>query len=165
MQNLMSDMKKRPSSSEDERSVLHRTPAVPPHLAQLANKKSAGDGGKTTGMPASLTAGTALLPYRKSDTLCPDNGGDSVPDYSPQGAFGGQLPGPFTTCADIGLSPFPDSLNPALAATNPDLGRCCMHLYGREYTTSRPSCQIDFRTPKPLYRCGLSFDSSFSLGI
>jgi len=28
----------------------------------------------------------------------------------PQGAFGGQLPGPFTACAGIGLPPYPDSL-------------------------------------------------------
>ena len=39
-------------------------------------------------------------------------------------AFGGRLPGPFTSCAGIGFPPPPDSLDPASAATIPDLCRC-----------------------------------------
>jgi hypothetical protein len=49
--------------------------------------------------------------------------------------FGGQLPGPFTDGAGIGLPPYPDSLDPALTATTPDLGHWHMYLYVPEYST------------------------------
>jgi hypothetical protein len=71
-------------------------------------------------MPASLIAGT-VHGYAQDDTLSLDNGGDSGLDYLPAWAFGVRLPGPFTACAGIGLTPAPDSLDPALAATLPDL--------------------------------------------
>ena len=56
-----------------------------------------------------------------SDTLSLDNGGDlrqSLLDVKTP-SFGLRLPGPFITCADIGLSPVPDSLNLASVTTFP----------------------------------------------
>ena len=84
--------KKRPSSFEDERSACTGAPAVPPLLAWHPTKKSARDGGKTR--HASLTlAGTALR-RASGDTLCPDNGGDSGPDYWPPGGVRRATPRP-----------------------------------------------------------------------
>ena len=75
--------------------------------------------------PASLIAGTGVLgtPRRtsgNSDTLGPDNGGDSGSAYLEGLLSASQLPGPFTLCVSTGLSPHPGSLNPALRATIPD---------------------------------------------
>ena len=75
--------------------------------------------------PASLIAGTGafrilLWTSGDSDTLGPDNGGDSGLAYSEGFVSASQLLGPFTLCASTGLSPHPGSLNPALRATIPD---------------------------------------------
>jgi len=75
--------------------------------------------------PASLIAGTGAFRILRrtsgnSDTLGPDNGGDSGSAYLEGLLSASQLPGPFTLCASTGLSPHPGSLNPASRATIPD---------------------------------------------
>jgi len=103
------------------------------------NKTPRRDGGGRFG--ASLTLAGTGRPRSTSvtsDTLSPDNGGDPVVAYwaIPLGRRSAtQLPGPFAARAGAGLSPYPGSLDPALAGTLPD------HSLWREYSTSTSTCQ------------------------
>jgi hypothetical protein len=136
---------------------------VPPLLGSLPNKNPPVMADQKSGMPASLAAGTALQ-HGKTIPSALITVATPAPTTNLQQVFGRRLPGPFTPRADIGLSPSPDSLNPALATTIPDHSRWAILLSRKSipYPARVVKCENE---PITSYRWGASFESSFCLGM